>query len=215
MTRSCSALYRGSERVLAATAESGGMATSGEPPLDARMAFLPSRFSPTIRIVASKMRGIAMLTTRSSKRDKTSAFNTDMMFDILDEGRPIGSLIFDKKAMKAAITVEGKDYSVARVSERHDERLYEALIRVMTAAEKPPPNPWALKDAGGQTLALGERVKNSFAVSRGGESFSFRKVSRPYHLYHQGSHQCLGSGAPQKFFSRTLPRKLPPPLDPR
>ncbi len=37
-----------------------------------------------------------MLTTRSSKRDKTSAFNTDMMFDILDEGRPIGSLVFDK-----------------------------------------------------------------------------------------------------------------------
>ena len=67
-----------------------------------------------------------MLTTRSSKRDKVGVFNTDMMFDILDEGRPIGSLVFDKKAMKAAITVEGKDYTVARVSERHDERLYEA-----------------------------------------------------------------------------------------
>ena len=47
----------------------------------------------------------------------------------------------------------------------------------MTAAEKPPPNPWALKDASGQTLALGERVKQSFAVSRGAESFSFRKIS--------------------------------------
>ena len=31
-----------------------------------------------------------MLTTRASKRDKVSAFNTDMMFDVLDEGRPIG-----------------------------------------------------------------------------------------------------------------------------
>jgi hypothetical protein len=27
-----------------------------------------------------------MLTTRSSRRDKASAFNTDLMFDILDEG---------------------------------------------------------------------------------------------------------------------------------
>jgi len=149
-----------------------------------------------------------MLTTRSSKRDKTSAFNTDMMFDILDESRPIGSLVFDKKAMKAAITV------VARVSERHDERLYEALIRVMTAAEKPPPNPWALKDAGGQTLALGERVKQSFAVSRGEESFSFRKVSRPFHLYRQGSEQSLGSVGQEKFFSRTLHMNLPADFEP-
>jgi hypothetical protein len=35
-----------------------------------------------------------MLTTRSSKRDKVGAFNTDLMFDILDEGNPIGSLVF-------------------------------------------------------------------------------------------------------------------------
>ena len=136
-----------------------------------------------------------MLTTRSSKRDKTSAFNTDMMFDILDESRPIGSLVFDKKAMKATIAIDGKDYTVARVSERHDERLYEALIRVMTAAEKPPPNPWALKDAGG-------------------ESFSFRKVSRPFHLYRQGSEQSLGSVGQEKFFSRTLHMNLPADFEP-
>ena len=105
--------------------------------------------------------------------------------------------------MKAAITIDGKDYTVARVSERHDERLYQALIRVMTAAEKPPPNPWALKDADGRTLALGERVKKSFAVSRGEESFSFRKARRqmplransmrPSRSFCQGSDQSLGS----------------------
>jgi hypothetical protein len=155
-----------------------------------------------------------MLTTRSAKRDKVSAFNTDMMFDVLDEGRPIGSLVFDKKAMKAAITVDGKDYTVARVSERHDEMLYQALIRMITAAEKPPPNPWALKDAGGRTLALGERVKQSFAVCRGEESFSFRKLSRPYHLYRQGSEQSLGSVGQQKFFTRTLHMDLPAEFDP-
>ena len=155
-----------------------------------------------------------MLTTRSAKRDKVSAFNTDMMFDVLDEGRPIGSLVFDKKAMKAAITVDGKDYTVARISERHDEMLYQALIRVITAAEKPPANPWALKDADGRTLALGERMKQSFAVSRGEESFSFRKVSRPYHLYRQGSEQSLGSVGQQKFFTRTLHMDLPAEFDP-
>jgi len=155
-----------------------------------------------------------MLTTRSSKRDKVGVFNTDMMFDILDGDRPIGTLVFSKKAMKASITVDGKDYTVARVSEQHDERLYQALIRVMTGSEKPPPNPWALKDAGGQTLALGERVKQSFAVSRGGESFSFRKVSRPYHLYREGSDQSLGSVGQEKFFSRTMHMNLPPEFDP-
>jgi hypothetical protein len=155
-----------------------------------------------------------MLTTRSSKRDKVGVFNTDIMLDILDEGRPIGSLVFDKKAMKAAIMVDGKDYTVARASERHDERLYEALIRVMTGAEKPPPNPWALKDGSGRILALGEQVKQSFAVSRGEESFSFRKVSRPYHLYRQGSDQSLGSVGQEKFFTRTLHMRLPAEFDP-
>jgi hypothetical protein len=149
-----------------------------------------------------------MLTTRAAKRDKASAFNTDMMFDILDEGRPIGSLVFDKKAMKAAITVDAKEYTVARAREQHNEMLHQALIRMITAAEKPPPNPWALKDAGGQTLALGERVKQSFAVSRGEESFSFRKVSRPYHLYRQGSEQSLGSVGQQKLFGTTLHMNL-------
>ena len=154
-----------------------------------------------------------MLTTRAAKRDKVGVFNTDLMFDILDEGKPIGSLVFNKKVMKAAITVDGKDYTVARLSEQHDERLYQALIRVMRGSEKPPPNPWALKDASGRTLALGERVKESFAVSRGDESFSFRKVSRPYHLYRQGSEQSLGWVGQQKFFSTTLHMNLPAEFD--
>ena len=51
----------------------------------------------------------------------------------------------------------------------------------------------------GRTLALGERVKESFAVSRGEESFSFRKVSRPYHLYRHGSDQSLGSVGQEEF----------------
>jgi hypothetical protein len=106
-----------------------------------------------------------MLTTRAAKRDKTSAFG-DLMFDILDEGKPIGSVVFDKKVLAAAITVDGKAYSVARAREQHNEMLHQALIRVMTGAEKPPPNPWALKDAAGRTLALGERRALPSAVAR-------------------------------------------------
>jgi hypothetical protein len=50
-------------------------------------------------------------------------------------------------------------------------------------------------------------------VSRGEESFSFRKVSRPYHLYRQGSEQSLGWVAQEKFFTRTLTMTLPAEFD--
>ncbi len=150
-----------------------------------------------------------MLTTRGTKRDKRPLFDDDMLFDILDEGRPIGSLVYDKEKLVAAITLDGKDYSVARSSDRPDERAYQALIRVMTGAEKPPANPWVLKDAGGGTLALAEPVKENFAVSRGEQGFSFRKKSRPYHLYRHDSEQSLGSVGQQGFFSKTLHMDLP------
>ena len=45
-----------------------------------------------------------MLTTRPTKREKGGAFNTDVMFDILDEGKQIGSVVFDKTVLAAAIT---------------------------------------------------------------------------------------------------------------
>jgi hypothetical protein len=79
----------------------------------------------------------------------------------------------------------------------------------MTGAEKPPPNPWALKDSAGATLALGELVKSGFAVSRGEEGFSLRRVKRPYHLYRQGSDQSLGWVGQEKFFTTTLGIDLP------
>jgi hypothetical protein len=150
-----------------------------------------------------------MLTTRPAKRDKAAFFNTDLMFDILDEGNPVGSLVYDKKKLAASITLGDRSYAVARASERGDEMVYQALIRVMTGAEKPPANPWVLKDAEGRTLAMAERVKQSFAVSRGEESFNFRKVSRPYHLFRLGSEQSLGSVGQEKLFTRTLHMSLP------
>jgi hypothetical protein len=155
-----------------------------------------------------------MLTTRVTKRDKSNFFNTDLMYDILDEGNPIGSLVYDKKVLRAAITLDGKSYTVERASDRPNERIDEVLVRMVKGAEKPPPNPWALKDGSGRILALGEQVKQGFAVGRGEESFSFRRVSRPFHLYRQGSDQSLGSVGQEKFFTRTLHMRLPAEFDP-
>jgi hypothetical protein len=158
-------------------------------------------------------RGAGMLTTRPTKRDKTNRFSRNMLFDIVDDGKPLGSLVFEPKTLRASIALGDKTYTVERATDRQDERLYEALIRVVTGAEKPPANPWALTDAGGSTLALGEQVKQGFAVSRGDESFSLRKVSRPFHLYRLGSDQSLGSVGQEKFFTTTLHMRLPPEFD--
>lgn len=154
-----------------------------------------------------------MLTTRPTQRAKGGLFGSGMLFDILDEGRPIGSVVYDKDKLAAAMTLGGADYSVARISDRPDEGTTQALLRVITGAKKPPANPWALKDAGGATLALAEPVQQNFAVSRGEESFSFRKKSRPNHLYRHDSEQSLGSVGQQKFFSRTLHMNLPAEFD--
>jgi len=148
-----------------------------------------------------------MLTTRPTKRDRSTFFNTDLMFDILDADAPIGSLVYDKKNLAASITLGGSTYTVAR--DRPDERLYQALIRLVTGREKPPPNPWALKDAAGRTLALGEQLKQQFAVSRGAERFAFRRVKRPFHLFRQGSEASLGSVGQEKLLGAMFQMNLP------
>jgi hypothetical protein len=153
-----------------------------------------------------------MLTARPSKRENVSFFNRDIMLDVVDGDKLIGSLVFGMKTMSATITLGAKTYTVERASD-HDERLYEALIRVMKGGEKPK-NPWMLKDETGQALALAEPVKRGFAVSRGSESFTMRKKSRPYHLYRDGSDQSLGWVGQKKFFTRLLHMDLPAEFDP-
>ena len=122
-----------------------------------------------------------MLIARPAKRDNLGAFNRDMLYEIVEGDQPIGNLAFGIDTMRGAITLASKVYSVQRTSEGRDELLHEALIRAMKGGE-PPKNPWTLKDDTGQVLALAERTYESFAVSRGGESFTFRKKWRPYHL---------------------------------
>jgi hypothetical protein len=155
----------------------------------------------------------SMLTTRASKRDNVGFFNTDIMLDIVDGDRPIGSLVYDKKVRRAALTLGSKAYTVERVSDRPDELVYQALTRVLRGGEKPPANPWALKDGAGTVLALGDRSKQGFAVSRGEENFSLRKIKRPYHLFRHGSEQSLGWVGQEKFFTRTLHMDLPTEFD--
>ena len=189
--------FRGDQRALrpARRQDRGGVDAAVAPAMD---------YKRRSRVIVV---GEPMLTTRPSKRKGTPFSIHDLRFDILDEGRPIGTLIYDKRDQRAAVTLEDKAYTVERATDRPDERLYQALIRVLSAGAKPPANPHALKDAGGRVLGLAERMKKGFAVSRGDESFVFRKpsfFSRPYNLYRAGSDQSLGSVGQKKFFTRTL-----------
>ena len=158
-----------------------------------------------------------MLTARPGKRDKVGFFNTDLILDILDDDGAVGTLVYDKKSMRAAIMLGARTFSFERATDRPDENLYRALVRVLTGGEKPPVNPWALKDGGGKILALGEQSKqaqSSFAVSHGEESFILRQKGRPFQLFRQGSEQPVGSVGQEKFFTRTLHMRLPGDFDP-
>ena len=57
-------------------------------------------------------------------------------------------------------------------------------------------------------------MKAGFAVSRGGQSFTLRRVKRPYHLYRQGSDQSLGWVGQEKFFTTTMSMNLPAEFEP-
>jgi hypothetical protein len=155
-----------------------------------------------------------MLSARGTKRDKSTFFDMSMMFDILEEDRQLGTAVFDRKTYSAALVLDGKDFKVRRVSERHDERFYEAVIRVLTGGAKPPANPWALTDASGVTLALGDIAGAALVVSRGEESFQLRRVKRTYHLYRTGSNQSLGWVGQQKIFTSNFSMDFPGESEP-
>ena len=155
-----------------------------------------------------------MLTTRPSKRDKVGFLNNDSMYDLMDGEKQVGTLVYERKPRRTTIVVGGNSYTVERLSDRPDEQNYQVLLRAMKGAEKPSANPLLLKDADGQTLAQAEPLKNDFVVTRGGESFSFRKVSRPYQLFRQGSDQSLGSVGQARFFTTSLHMDLAAEFDP-
>ncbi len=158
-----------------------------------------------------------MLVAQPGKRDNAGFFSTDLIYDIVDEGKEIGRLVYSKKELRGSLTLGDEAYRIERLTGARDERLYQALIRVMTGGAKPPANPYALKDAGGRALALGEQIRQGFAVGRGDDSFTFRKpslFSRLYHLYRHGSEDSLGSVGQEKLLGRTLHMRLPAEFDP-
>jgi hypothetical protein len=78
-----------------------------------------------------------MLTTRPGKRDE-SLSSDDLMFDILDEGEPIGSLVFNKNVLEASIALDGERYRVARVSEPHEGSVGQEKFFTTTLTMKLP-----------------------------------------------------------------------------
>jgi hypothetical protein len=155
-----------------------------------------------------------MLTTRASKRDKVGFFNTEVMFDVLDGDRQVGTLVYAKKVKVANIVWENRTYTIERLRNEPDDNLLKQLRRLIAGSGKPPPNPWQLKDSTGKVLAVAEQIKISFAVSRGEESFTFRKVKWPYHLFRKDSEQSLGTVGQDRFFTKTMHMDLPAEFDP-
>ncbi len=155
-----------------------------------------------------------MLTTLPGKRDNVGFFNTDLIFDVLDDEKPVGSLVYDKKQMRATITIGARSYRMERAEDRPDETLYRQLVRMFQGGEKPPPNPWALKDESGAILALGAQTKATFHVTHGADSFQLRPKRRLFQLYRDGIDQLIGTVGQEKFFTRAMHMRLPPEFDP-
>lgn len=163
-----------------------------------------------------------MLTTRPANRDKVSFLNLDLRLDLLENDRPIGLLVYERKPRRGTLTHGDRSYIMARSSEQSDERLYQALFRVATGSGKPPINPFALTDETGQVLALAARHKSAFAVSHGQDRFILRKsslLSPLYRLYRQdddqrGDGQPLGSVGQRKLLSQTMQVDVPRIFDP-
>lgn len=152
-----------------------------------------------------------MLTARRTKRADVSLFNTARMYDILDQGGPIGSLVYDKK-IGGEITVDGRKHVVTRAGGPSQEMVYQAVIRLVTGRQREPAS-WTLQDEDGRRLAAAEYGKRAFSVTSRGETFVFRRVSRHYELFRQGSDQSLGSVGQEKLIGGPMRVDLPAQFD--
>lgn len=157
-----------------------------------------------------------MLIARASKRDGIGLLDRQLRYDICEDDRLRGSLTFNPKERSGAIVVDGTGFTTARLSAQPEEKVYQAFFWLVSGAAKPPANPFALRDAAGQVLALVERAGQGFAVTcsldRIEENFCLRRpgvLTRPFHLYRDGSDQSLGWVGQEKFFTRQLGMNLP------
>jgi hypothetical protein len=156
-----------------------------------------------------------MLAARPSKRTGSDRFANDLRFDIVDGETALGKVIYDRGKLTAAITLGEEAFAVERTVAVDDDRLYQAVARALTGAGKSARDGYELRDGDGRTLAVAQRDKQSFAVARGAESFTFRKgASRPFDLYRLGGDRPLGSVGQRKFWTTTLHMDLPADLEP-
>ncbi|HVI89050.1 MAG TPA: hypothetical protein VM659_12145 [Dongiaceae bacterium] len=156
-----------------------------------------------------------MLITRPAKRENIGLLDRHMRFEICEGEQPRGGLVFDPRQRSGAITIGSETFVAARLSPKPDEVMYQALFRLMSGAPKRPANPFALKDAGEQVLALAERHGESFVVTRGAENYALRKpgiFKRLFELYPEGNTQSLGTVGQAKLFTRRLQMDLPASL---
>lgn len=129
-----------------------------------------------------------MLTMRPQKAVVFSLVATERAYDIVDDDKPVAVVSYLKNK-GGRIAIDGKQYPVVRSGGASDEMLGQALVRMMTGRKRVPAS-WTLTDADGKTLASAEHSKEAIAVTRGGESFSFRKVKKIGHqLFRAGSDQ--------------------------
>lgn len=159
--------------------------------------------------------GEAMLIAQPAKRDNVPLLDRQLRFDICENDGRRGGLVFNPKTRHGAITVDNANFVAARLSAQPDEVLFQALLRLMRGAPKPPANPFALRDADGRVLALAEGQGQSFLVARGNESYSLRKpgiFKRLFELYPHEAAQSLGTVGQAKFFTRRLQIDLPSSL---
>jgi hypothetical protein len=157
-----------------------------------------------------------MITTRRGKREGRGLFSHELVFDLLEEERPIGRLVYDGRERRGTLALGERSFVIARRSQRGDELPYQMLLRLLTGRPKPPPNPMLLADAAGAVLAEAEPRRGSFAVSRGTERYTLRRagaMQRPFRLYPEGSDQPLGSVGQAKLLTTSLHADFPPQVD--
>jgi hypothetical protein len=157
-----------------------------------------------------------MLTARGAAREKGKFFSLEMRYDILAGDRPIGLLVYQGRKRRGVLTLDGAEYAIGRESDRGPENLFQMVARGLTGRQKPPPNPFLLRDAGQRVLATALPVGSRFEVSRSEARFDLKRASifsRPYQLHPAGNDQPVGWVGQQKFFTKTLTMDLPPEFD--
>src|SRR5579872_6314372 len=172
--------------------------------------------NPGYRLTEVRNRVEDMLTARGAAREKGKFFSLESRYDILECDRPIGLLVYQARKSRAALTLGGAEYAIARENDRGPENLFQIVARALAGREKPPPNPFLLRDAAQRVLATAVQVRSRFEVSRGETHFDLKRASlfsRPYQLRPAGTDQPVGWVGQKKFFTLRLTMDLPPEFD--